>query len=189
MTRRRLLAALVAGAASLATRGAFAASLVPAGLQAQLIVKVSAFDRNFAARAGDSARILVVQKEGDGDSTQLASGVALALGELGNIAGKPKSVETLSYGGAAALADRVKGGKAAVVYVSSGLERDMPDVAAALEGVDVLVFGASGAHAEKGSVVGFDLEEGKPRLVVNQARARAQNVSFKAELLKLARLV
>ena len=69
------------------------------------------------------------------------------------------------------------------------LEGDLPAIAAALNGVDVLTYGATAAHAAKGTVVGFDLEESKPKLVVNPARAKAQNVSFKAELLKLARLV
>ena len=40
-----------------------------------------------------------------------------------------------------------------------------------------------------GAVVGFDLEEGRPKIVVNLKRAKAQNVDFKAELLKFARIV
>lgn len=192
MDRRRFLLAI--GAATTATvalgaRRAQAGGQVPANLQAQLVAKVTAFDRNFAARAGAKAQFLVVQKAGDADSTKLASSVAKALGDLGDVGGKPKGVETIAFPGAAALAAKVKSAKIAVVYFSSGLEGEMAAVAGALASGDVLSFGASGAHAEKGSVVGFDLEEGKPKLVVNQARAKAQNVSFKAELLKLARLV
>lgn len=189
MTRRRFLGALPAAAFALVARRALAGAAVPAKLQAQLVVKVAAFDRNFAARAGAKALVLVVQKAGDNDSARLASSVATALGELGDIAGKPKQVELISYAGAAALGDRVRKGKAAIVYLSTGLEPDLASIAAALKDTDVLSYGASAEHAEKGTVVGFDLEEGKPKLVVHNARAKAQNVSFKAELLKLARLV
>jgi hypothetical protein len=186
---RRTFLATLAGASTWLLARRAAAGLVPANLQAQLVVKVAAFDRNFAARAGATALILVVHKGGDTDSSKLAASVEKALGELGDVGGKPKKVETIAFPGAAALAAKVKGGKVAIVYFSSGLEGELGGVAGAMQGLDVLTFGASGAHAEKGTVVGFDLEEGKPKLVVNQARAKAQNVAFKAELLKLARLV
>jgi hypothetical protein len=65
----------------------------------------------------------------------------------------------------------------------------MAAVAKALAGVDVLTVGATAAHAERGAVVGFDLEEGSPKIVANLAQAKAQNVAFRSELLKLARIV
>jgi len=37
--------------------------------------------------------------------------------------------------------------------------------------------------------VGFELEEGKPKLYVNVRVAKAQNVDFRAELLRLVKLV
>lgn len=189
MIRRRFLAAIPGAALALVAGRARAGAVVPAKLQAQLVIKVAAFDRNFAARAGAKALVLVVQKAGDNESTRLASAVATALGELGDVAGKPKQVEVVTFAGAAALGDRVRKSKAAIVYFSTGLEGDLPAIAAALKDADVLSYGASAEQAEKGAVVGFDLEEGKPKLVVHNARAKAQNVSFKAELLKLARLV
>lgn len=188
-TRRTFLANVSLGCGLLLTRRALAAESVPANLQAQLVVKVAAFDRNFAARAGATAKIVIVQRAGDADSTRLASAVAKTLGELGDVAGKPKQIEVVAFAGAQAIADRVKNGHLAIVFFSLGLEGDLPAIAAALNGVDVLTYGATAAHAAKGTVVGFDLEESKPKLVVNPARAKAQNVSFKAELLKLARLV
>jgi hypothetical protein len=187
--RRRFLGALSLAGLALASRDAIAAELVPASLQAQLIVKVAAFDRNFAARAGATALVLIVQRSGDADSTRLAGAVAKSLGDLGDMAGKPKQIEVLSFAGAAALADRVKKAKAAAVYFSTGLDDEMAAIAGALQGADVLTYGAVAAYAQKGAVIAFDLEESKPKLVVHTARAKAQNVSFKAELLKLARIV
>jgi len=65
----------------------------------------------------------------------------------------------------------------------------MPRVAAALEGIDVLTVGSTAQHAEKGAVVGFELDEARPKIVLNMKSARAQNVAFKAELMKLARIL
>jgi len=171
------------------SRKARAAGFVPANLQAQLIVRVAAFDRNFAARAGATALVFIVQKPGDADSVRLASAVNKSMDEEGDIAGKPKNVEVVTFGDAAGIGSLCKKRKPAIVYFSTGFENDLPGIANALDGVDVLTFGATATHAEKGTVVGFDLDEGKPKLVVNLARAKAQNVSFKPGLLKLARIV
>jgi hypothetical protein len=189
MNRRHFLAAAGALLFLARERRAHAAVVVPANLQAQLIVKVSAFDRNFGARAGDTALVYVVQQAGDAESERLAAAVVTTLGGLGDIAGKPKRIESIAYEGPGRLADRCRTSRPAVVYFSSALEGDMASIASALSGVDVLTFGATAAHAERGAVVGFDLEEGKPKLVVNVTRAKAQNVSFKAGLLNLARIV
>lgn len=188
---RRAFLRAVAGiaAAGVAERVARAAGLVPPAIQAQLVAKIAAYDRNFGARAGGTARVLVAYKPSDVESTRFATLVVNALNDLGDIAGKPKQVETFAFGGAAGLASRCGVGKASLLYLSTGLEGDLAAIAKALEGVDVLDYGATREHAQKGAVVGFALEEGKPKLIVNLAQAKAQNVSFKAEFLKLAQVI
>lgn len=162
---------------------------LPIALQAQLARRLGSFDRNFAARVGATAKVLVVRKAGDAESKRIASAFSSSLGALKDIAGVPLVIEELDFIDAASLASRCRSQKVSVLYFSVGLEGDMGSVATAFAGIDVLTIGALPAHAEKGAVVGFDLEEGHPKLVVNLARAKAQNVSFKAELLKLARIV
>lgn len=189
MTPRRHVRWLLVLALALVASFANAEVSVPAKLQAQLIAKVASFDRNFAARAGGNALILVVHKPSDSSSTQLAHQVSAALRDLGDVGGAVKTVEVIDFGGAAALAATCKSRKAALLYLSAGLESDAGAIAAALAGGDVLTIGASGSHAEKGAVIGFDLEGGKPKIVVNQGTAKAQNVAIKAELLKLARVI
>lgn len=165
------------------------AGLVPLSLQAQLVARLGGFDRNFATRAGATANVLVVSRAGDADSKIDAHGFARALSGLGNLGGAPMHLEEAELGDPAALAQRVRAQHLALVYFSSGLEGDMPRVAAALVGVDVLTVGSTAQHAEKGAVVGFDLEEARPKIVLNMKSARAQSVVFKAELMKLARIL
>lgn len=188
MTGRFVRCLLVLSVLLIASR-AHAEVSVPARLQAQLIAKVASFDRNFAARARGNALILIVVRPGDPESAQLAQQVAGALQDVGDVGGVAKTVEVVSFTGAIALAETCKSRKVALVYLSAGLDRDAGGIAAALAGGDVLSVGASGAHAERGIVIGFDLEGGRPKMVVNQGAAKAQNVALKAELLKLARLV
>lgn len=189
-TRRVLLQGVAAAAVQgLATRLARAADVsVPIGLQSALIGKVAAFDRAFQARSAGKARLVVVHKTG-GDSARVGHQMAKALEEMPEIAGLPKSVETREWQSAAALASAVRERPTALVYLALGLESDAPDIAAALAGLQVLTVGATGALAERGACVGFELEEGKPKLYVNLRAAKAQKVDFRAELLRLVKLV
>ena len=162
---------------------------VPARLQAQLIAKIAAFDRNFPGRAGANALVLVIFKPGDSDSSQFAQQIAGELRTLADVGGVASTVDVIPFAGAAALAATIRDRKAAVVYLSADLDRDAAPVAGALAGGDVLTIGATGAFAEAGTVIGFDLVGGKPKIVANLGVAKAQHVDLKAEFLRLTRIV
>jgi hypothetical protein len=188
VSRRALLHAAAAAAIGGVVRRAHAADVnVPVRLQSVLIGKVAAFDRAFQARSGPTTRLGVVHK--GGDSTRIGHQIASALDEMPDIAGLRKSVEMLDWSSPAALASAVQARPTALAYLSLGLEADAPAIADALVGADVLTVGATGLIAERGACVGFELEEGKPRIYVNLRVAKAQKVDFRAELLRLVKLV
>jgi hypothetical protein len=186
----RWIAAIVLMAMSLAvTRLSSADSGVPPALQALLLSRLATFDRNFKARAGPVANVLVLHRSGDSDSVFEGANLARAIFELRNIGGLPARVEEAEFSDPEALAQRCRAGRIAIVYLTVGLESETRRIAAALTGVDVMTVGTSARHAENGAVVGFALEEARPKLVLNLKRAVAQNVNFKAEVLELARIV
>jgi hypothetical protein len=187
-SRRALLQALAAVCVhGLAGRARAADVSVPVGLQSELIGKVAAFDRAFRGRSGPTARLIVTHK--DGDSARVGRYMAKALEEMPDIAGLPKTVELLAWSSPGALVAAVRARPTALVYFSLGLEGDAAAIAAALAGTDLLTIGATGALAERGTCVGFELEEGKPKIYVNLRVAKAQKVDFRAELLRLVKLV
>lgn len=187
--RKLVGAVMVTLLALLASGHAWAGGQVPFALQAQLVTRLGSFDRHFAERAGPVARILVVSRSGDAGSRADGGAFAHALGEQHTMGGVPIAIEEAELADIPALAQRVRAQHVALVWFSSGLADDMPRIATAFAGVDVLTVGASAHHAEKGAVVGFDLEEARPKIVLNLKSAHAQTVDFKAELLKLARIV
>ncbi len=162
---------------------------VPLQLQAQLVSRLAAFDRNFTSRAGATARVLVVSKTGDAESKRVASTIARALGGLRDVGGLPAKIEEVDFSDPTSLAARTRQDHVALVYLSIGLEGETTAISKALVGANVLTVGASPLHVTKGAVAGLDLEEGRPKIVINLACARAQSVAFKAEVLKLARLI
>lgn len=160
---------------------------LPALLLAQLSLKVASYDRNHAARRRAHPRILVYEMASDQHSVNLATLIAGALRdpEVGH--GDPVDVE--DFTSAAALASTVDARSASLVILVSGLEGSAAAIAHALSGKDVLTVGTTGVMVEQGAVVGFELRESKPKIVVSVRSASAQNVSFRAELLALARIV
>jgi hypothetical protein len=162
--------------------------VVPVALQAELVAKVAAYDRNFAARAGDQARILILVKAGDSQSARTANQLQRALAGLGDIAGL-SHIETLgSFTSAAEIASSCGANKFAVVYLTPGFENEVSDIARALAGVSVLTVSAIPGYVPKGVVLGFDSESGKSKLLVNLTQARLQQVAFKSEILKLMKV-
>jgi hypothetical protein len=181
------LALATAAVQSVARRAGASDVSVPVALQSELIGKIAAFDRAFRARSGATARLIVVHKAGD--SARVGHQVARALEDMRDIAGLPKSVERMDWSSPAALASAVRARPTALVYLSIELEAEAPAIAAALAGIDVLTVGSTGAIGERGACVGFELEEGKPKIYVNLRVAKAQKVDFRAELLRLVKLV
>lgn len=161
---------------------------VPVSLQAELLAKVAAYDRNLQARAGDRVRVLLVRKPGDDDSARAIVQMQGALAQIGSIAGLPHDDVVVPWAGAAALAQTIKERRAAIVYFAPGFSGDVDAIRTALTGVDVLTAAAVPDYVPRGVVLGFDIVEGKPKLLVNLSQATKQNVAFKAEVLKMMRV-
>jgi|HubBroStandDraft_4_1064222.scaffolds.fasta_scaffold11197_2 hypothetical protein len=162
------------------------AAAVPASLQAKLTGKLALFDRAFAARAGERARVLVVTRPGDASSTRFADELVGALKQVDAIGGLPHDETTTAYVGAEALAVTVKAQHPAIVYLSSGLANEAQAIGAALTGADVLTISAEPEAVARGVVAGFDLVSNQPKIVLNLKQAAIQNVQLTGTVLKLA---
>lgn len=183
----RALFVLCVIAFSTIANDARAADDLPATLVAQLAMKVATYDKNHAERQKARPRTLVFENAADERSVRTATMIAQALRDPE--IGKGAPVDVVVFSSAAELASAVDTRSASIVILATGLEESAGAIGSALSGKDVLTIGSTGALAERGAVVGFELREGKPKIVVNMTRAKAQNVVLKADLLALARLV
>jgi hypothetical protein len=151
--------------------------------------KVVAYDRNFPARARGRATVLVLVKSGSAESERVGEQICAELGVLSELGGLPHVEEMVRYASSGAVAELCKSRRASVLYVSLGLSEEMSGIAHALDGVSILSVAATPADVERGAVLGFDAESGRPKLVIQLEQARRQEVAFKPEVLKLARIV
>jgi hypothetical protein len=161
---------------------------VPVELQAELFLKVAAYDRSFAGRAGDRARVVVVSNPDDADSKAVAAQMTRALANVDTIGGLPKEIIAHTFSSAAAIAELIRSRRAAIVYFASGIERAVPAIASALSDVDVLSLAAVPDYVPRGIVLGAELASAKPKLLIHLTQARSQNVQLSPELLKLMKV-
>jgi hypothetical protein len=163
-------------------------AVVPPDVQASLIAKLMPYDRNFAARAHSVARVLVVSKHGSGKSRAAAEAFRSALAGLGNVGGLPLDVRTVEFESAPSLVATCRSEHVAAVYVSADFDDDIPALQRSFSGVDILSVSGGSEYVPGGIVLGFELVSGKPKLVLNLAQAKLQNVNFGAEVLRLMRV-
>jgi hypothetical protein len=178
------------GVAAMLIAGVAAAEevVVPISLQVELIAKVAAYDRNFAARAGDHVRVLILTKAGDAQSARVAGQIQSAFGATDTVAGLPHSEVVAAFTNGPELAAACQSKRYAIVYVTPGLAGDLGAISKALSGVSVLSVTAVPEHVPNGIVLGFDMVSGKSKLLVNLTQARLQSVAFRAEMLKLMKV-
>jgi hypothetical protein len=191
MSPRLALCCLVAVAVvAFAPLGAAEEVTVPVARQAELIVRVAAYDRNLPARAGGTVRVLIVMNPEDADSRVVASQMDAALHKFDKIAGLPYEVTTIPLPSSAAdVAATCRQNHVSIVYVTQGLDARMGELAAALGGVDVFSIAALVRYVPQGIVLGFDLVSAKPTLVINLPQANKQNVSVEAGVLHLMKVI
>jgi hypothetical protein len=172
-------------------RGASAGELVvPVAIQVEMLGKLVGFDRGFKDRAGPQARVLVLEAPGRGESKRAAQQLKAALEKRETFGGLPQVSELATYLGPKELAAACGERHVALVYLAPGFTDDeVRAMAKALAGVNVLTAAAAASDVAAGAVVGFDLVEGKPKILVNLPQAQKQGVSFASSLLSLARVL
>jgi hypothetical protein len=182
------LAAALAIFLTLAVPGHADDQMLPIPLEAELFVKVLAYDKNFPDRAGDTARIFLVAKPGHLDSARVASQMQTALRAKSNIVGLAHEEEVVSFEGAAKLGADIKRRGIDAIFLGPGFDDDVDDIRTALDGQDVLTAGSVPEYVPRGIVLGFDIVSGSPKVLVHLTQAKRQNVALRAELLHIARL-
>jgi YfiR/HmsC-like len=163
--------------------------VVPARVQAELVGKLAAYDRNFMERAGGHVVIAIVAKPSEVDSARGASQIRAALKEVNLIAGLPHEEVMVPWTGARELAQLCAKRNVTIVYLAPGLTGEIGSFAKELEGHNILTVACVLAYVAKGAVLGFELVSGRTKLVINLGQAKKQKVVFRAEVLKLMRIV
>ena len=172
----------------LVVSGSAQVSAIPASLQAELLAKLETYDRSFQARAGKAARVFILVKTGSARSELSANEMKSALRRIEHIGGLPHEEVVVPYASATALAERIRNERVAIVFIAADLDDAIASIVTALTGASVLTVGAAPSYVARGIVLGFELESGRPRIVIHLEQARRQGVDFSSNVLRLMRV-
>lgn len=187
LTRRQALAVgFTVASLVLPSRQARAEGVaLPVALVASLLSKVMTYDRNFGQRAGERARVLLVVKSGNADSRVAATQLATVLSHLSTLGGLPHEELTRTFDSPAGVAALCRSERICVAIFGPGFDEDVPAIARAFDGQNVLTATTVPEYVPRGIVLGFAAIAGKPKLLVQLTQARKQNVSFEPGALNL----
>jgi hypothetical protein len=131
---------------------------------------------------------LLLSKAGDAESASAAHQMRKALTDIGKVRERPIQVDGAEYSTPSALITLCRERRINVLYICPGLAKEVAAIRGALADSGVLSVAAVEPYVAHGIVLGVDVANGKPRMSINLAQARAQRIDFPSSILKLARI-
>lgn len=170
---------------------AAAQSRVPADRMVAILSRALAYDRNLAARAGQTVVVAVLYAPNDPTSARVGDEVRSAFKGLEKLKlqGKPFQVLAAPYTGIAATGDLVEKNGVDALFLGPGLDADLAAISAYARGRKLTTMTGEDTYLQKGVALGVLVEEGKPRIVVNLNASREEGASFSSELMQLAKVI
>jgi YfiR/HmsC-like len=162
---------------------------VPLRLQADLAAKVMAYVQQPPLRSVDRIHIGILLKPGSAESTRFGVGLKAAFEGMSTIAGLPHDEVVLQWSNGNNLIDQARHYKLFSIYVTPGFDSEVPVIARALQGMQLVTVAASDDYVARGIVLGFELISGHPKMVFNLSQAKRQSVVFSSTVMKLMRVV
>jgi hypothetical protein len=162
---------------------------IPLQLQAELTAKLVEYAQSPSTQGLGVMRIGILVRSGSVESQHFGGELKAAFGRMATIAGLPHEEVVITWSNAAALAEEARHRQLFAVYLTPGLRGDVTGVARALEGAAVISVAAIDAYVSNGAILGFELVSGRPRMVLNLTQARRQGIVFRAQVMKLMRIV
>jgi hypothetical protein len=167
-------------------------TMLPASVEASLLLKILTFDREMAARTAGGLVIGVLYQEKFRTSLLERDEMVQALSAIDSltIGGRNVHVTAVSID---ADRDNVASALAAqqvdVLYVTPLRAADIRAVAAACREAKVPTFSGVAAYTRDGLAVGLGMRREKAEIYINVAAARAEGCDYRAQLLAMATIV
>ncbi len=154
-------------------------------------MRMLGYDRSLRSRAGPSVDIAVVFKAADKGSTRWHEEMLRAFEALQpqTIQGLGFSVLAHPYKDEPGLSDFVNRKGVDVVYLTPGLEGELPAVRAVCRERKLTSIGAVRTAVEQGIAVAVVAKGDSPHLLVNLPAAQAVGMELNSKLLQLAEVI
>jgi hypothetical protein len=162
---------------------------IPLQLQAELTAKVLEYAQSPSAQGLTVMRIGILVRSGSVESQHFATELKATFGRMAAIAGLAHEETVITWSTPAAFAEEARRRGLFAVYLTPGLRGEIEAVSHVLEGIQIISVAAVDSYVAGGAILGFELVSGRPRMVLNLPQARRQGVAFRAQVMKLMRVV
>ena len=159
--------------------------------QATIIARVFSYDYKLKARAGESLVIAVLFKSGDAASESAAQGWFEGFKALvgTKVQGLPLSVVKLAFTNPAQVRAAVAAQGIDVLLVSDHLEAELGAIKELSRSKKLMTVAGKEAYVPQGLTLGVFADGERNQIEVNLTAARAEDVSFSSDLLRLAKII
>jgi len=166
-------------------------SQLPFDLQATLLLKILAFDRNLEKRVDSTVVVGIMYDAESEESEKAKSEFCQALENYleKKVKGFAISYRNLEYTSPSDLSAKMKSYDITVLYVTPGNADNLEDLIRASQKNSVLTASCVAEYVEKGVSVGLGLKNNKPQITINLPSAQAEGCDFSSQLLKLAKVI
>lgn len=154
-----------------------------------VIARALSYERTLSNRAGGSLDILIVHAPNNAASQGEAAAFARGLAALSRstVQGLPMRATMAPYSASAIETGAAEG--VDVVVVCSGLDSSLSALTASTRRRRLLTVGVERRHAVSATTLAVLMEDGRAKIIVNLAHARAEGVELSSQLLRLAEVL
>ncbi|HET6343989.1 MAG TPA: YfiR family protein [Myxococcota bacterium] len=165
------------------------ANAVEADLQAKILLRALAYDRNLKERVGDSVTVAVVSHKGDGSAAR--SDILRAFGSLAKLTfqGLPLHVVEHEFFSIDHLKEDLAARGIDVLYLCGGLEAHLTSIVNLTHSKKVATITAEDAYVAAGVAIGVMLRDRSPKLWVNLASSKEEGLNLSADLMRVAEVI
>jgi hypothetical protein len=162
---------------------------IAADLQAKILLRALAYDRNLKERVGDSVTVAIVSHRGDNSAAK--ESIVRAFGGLAKLTfqGLPMSVVEHEFSTIEHLRDDIAARGIDVLYLSGGLEAQLASILALTHSKKVATITAEDAYVPAGVAIGVMLRDRAPKLWVNLASSKEEGLNLSADLMRVAEVI
>lgn len=165
---------------------------LPAQSRALLLLRILAYDRNLAGRAGAAVKVTCLFKAAERTSEERCASLVAALQDVARevvVMGRPVRADALPYRGAADADAALSTARPTLAYVDAALELSVPEIVRSTRRLGILTASGSKDLVRGGLALGVVAGSRRAGLIVNLQGARLEGADLDAVLLAISEVI
>ena len=161
--------------------------------QADMLIKILGYDRTLLQNSFEVVRVGIIYEESNAASISEFQGISDNLFDLMSagrtVGGKKVTFSGVAFKNSDYFLDTVHNLNVNVLYITSGNDANLAYILRTAQNEGILTFSCVPYYLDRGVASGVEEIDGGLKVVIHLTAAKAQGADFKAELLKISRVI